>query len=517
MIDLEFDLVFWSAIYVVVLLVIGSFARQARQENTLSDYFLANRSMGFLVFLTTLFATQYSGNSFSGFPGQTYREGLAYFMSVTFVVGIAAGYMLFAPRLFALSRESRYLTPTDFLNDRFKSPALNFISAAIFTVALLNFLLAQLMALGAAFSGLTHGQIPYWMGVVGGGAVVLAYVLMGGMRAVAWTDVLQGSLLVIGVLVILVMVWMEVGSPTSVVRTVQLLRPEMVANPNLETCFFWLSNFFLLALGAPLYPQAIQRVYAAKKLSHLRRTLVVMAVLPLIVVSTVIFIGAAGIALFPELDRFASDQVTFRVLTYLVESNALAYYPALMVMMAVVAAIMSTADSCLLSLSSIVTKDFAARIRRLTPERAERQTGFVPWSSVVIMVVLVLLAMRPLTTLWGLLVVKFEILIQLSPAFVLGTLHDAKAPQAVAVNDIIKGLVAGLVVTLGMYVSGIQDLEGLQAGTVGVAVNYLVVVAAWAIRRGGIVQPPLTLQKPVRASGQRSDGGELPAPPAERE
>jgi SSS family solute:Na+ symporter/sodium/pantothenate symporter len=369
------------------------------------------------------------------------------------------------------------------------------------------------MALGAAFSGLTQDQIPYWMGVVGGGAVVLAYVLMGGMRAVAWTDVLQGSLLVVGVLVILVLVWVEVGSPTSVVRTVQLLRPEMVANPDLETSFVWLSNFFLLALGAPLYPQAIQRVYAAKKLKHLRTTLVVMAILPLIVISTVIFIGAAGIALFPELDRFASDQVTFRVLTYLVESNALAYYPALIVMMAVIAAIMSTADSCLLSLSSIVTKDFVARFRRLTPEQAERRTGLVPWSSVVIMVVLVLIAMRPLTTLWGLLVVKFEILIQLSPAFVLGTLHDRKDPRAFAVGDILKGLVAGLVVTLGMYVSGTLDLAGLHAGTVGVAVNYLVVVAAWAFRLGGIVQPPLTLQKPTRTPGQRSDETELPSPP----
>jgi SSS family solute:Na+ symporter/sodium/pantothenate symporter len=368
----------------------------------------------------------------------------------------------------------------------------------MFAVVLLNFLLAQLMALGAAFSGLTQDQIPYWMGVVSGGAVVLAYVLMGGMRAVAWTDVLQGSLLVVGVLVILVLVWVEVGSPTSVVRTVQLLRPEMVANPDLETSFVWLSNFFLLALGAPLYPQAIQRVYAAKKLKHLRTTLVVMA---------------AGIALFPELDRFASDQVTFRVLTYLVESNALAYYPALIVMMAVIAAIMSTADSCLLSLSSIVTKDFVARFRRLTPEQAERRTGLVPWSSVVIMVVLVLIAMRPLTTLWGLLVVKFEILIQLSPAFVLGTLHDRKHPRAFAVGDILKGLVAGLVVTLGMYVSGTLDLAGLHAGTVGVAVNYLVVVAAWAFRLGGIVQPPLTLQKPTRTPGQRSDETELPSPP----
>ena len=81
MTDLAFDLLFWCMLYVVLLLVIGTMGRQAKQSNTLNDYFLAGSSIGFGVLLFTLFATQYSGNSLSGFPGQIHRDGLSYFIS----------------------------------------------------------------------------------------------------------------------------------------------------------------------------------------------------------------------------------------------------------------------------------------------------------------------------------------------------------------------------------------------------------------------------------------------------
>jgi Na+/proline symporter len=480
--DLSADLVFSSVLYVVLLLVIGAFARQAREADSLSDFFLGNRTLGFGVLLFTFFATQFSGNSFQGFPAQVYREGMSYFMGVTFTVGIVAGYLLFVPRLFSLARQHTFITPTDYIWHRYGSPVLSYAAAGIFVIILCNFLLAQLIALGQAFSGLTGGQIPYWAVVVGGGIVVLAYQIMGGLRAVAWTDVFQGSLLIVGLLVIITMIWMEVGSPAAVARSVQLLRPELMATPDWEVCFIWLSNFLLLALGSPLYPQVIQRVYAARRVRELKRVLATLAIIPLLTGTGVVFIGAAGIALFPQLDRIASDQVTFRVLSYLVESSALTYYPVLLVMMAVLAAIMSTADSCLLSVSSIFTKDIVARARGLSEEEAERLLPLAPWFSIAVMAVLVVLAMWPLTTLWGLLVIKFEILIQLSPAFVLGTLHERDDPKAFAVSEILAGLVAGLVVTLALYLSGHQSLAGLHAGTVGVAVNYALVLV-WRFLR----------------------------------
>ncbi len=391
--------VLWSAGYVVVLLILGGIGRRARRDSTFADFYLANRSLGFFVLLLTLFATQYSGNSISAFPGQTYRQGLSYIMSVPFMVGIVAGYLLFAPRLFSLSRQRQFVTPADFLAERFRSPSLHYLATLIFSVTLFNFLLAQLIAMGHAFEGLTDGRIDYTAGVIGGAAVILIYELLGGMRAVAWTDVLQGSLLLIGMLLVALLIGVEIGSPAEVISGIRKVAPSKIAIADYETCAVWLSNFVLLSLGAPLYPQAIQRIYAARRVAELRRALAGMALLPLIGITTVVFIGATGIVLFPSLEATAADQVTFRLLAFLVEANPLTYYPVLVIIMAVLAAIMSTADSCLLSISSIVSKDIVARLRGLDGRRAERLTRLTPLSSITVMTLVALVALLQPSTL----------------------------------------------------------------------------------------------------------------------
>jgi solute:Na+ symporter, SSS family len=479
--DISLDLVFASVLQVVLLLVIGAFARQARRERTFGDYFLAGRSLGPIVVLFTIFATQYSGNAFSGIPGQTYREGLSVLMSVTFGVALVAGFTLFAPTLFRVSRDKQLVTPTDFLHYRYGSPWVSHLATAVFVSALLNFLLAQLMALGQSFDALTDGQIPYWTVVVGGGAVVLAYTVMGGMRAVAWTDVFQGIVMVVGLVVVVLLLWVEVGSPVSVVRSMNLLRPELVAAPTWRTCSMWLSNILLLTLGAPLYPQAIQRIFAARNLRAIRTALGAMALVPLIVFPTAVFIGAAGSALFPQLDRMTADSVTFLVVRYLVESDTLAYYPALLVMVAIISAIMSTADSCLLSLSSIITKDIV-KARHRDVDRDSRLPAMVPVISALVILTVIALGIRPRMTLWGLLIIKFEVLIQLSPAFVLGTLHARDDRRAFAARDVLPGMVTGLVLTLSLYLTGHETIVGFHAGAVAVVLNYLIVVTARALR-----------------------------------
>ena len=482
--DFAGGIVVATVVYVLLLVVIGWLSRRARRERSLSDFYLAGRSIGLTVLLLTLFATQYSGNSLSGFPGQTYREGLTYYMSVTFMVAIVAGYLLFAPRLFTLSRHRQFVTPGDFLRYRYRSPAIYRIGTTIFVLVLINFLLAQLIAMGHAFAGLTDGRIPYWLGVVGGAVVILIYELMGGMRAVAWTDALQGILLMLGLLIVGVLLLDVVGSPAEVLERVATVAPEKVAVPSLISSALWLSNLLLLGLGAPLYPQAIQRIYAARRLSELRRALAVMAFLPHVAITTVVFIGIIGIAIFPDLGRLESDQVTFRVLAFLVEARPWTYLPMLMVMMAVLAAIMSTADSCLLSLSSILTKDIAGRVRRgraIDPEHLSRW-GIL--TSIGAMLIVVPLALRPPTTLWALLVIKFELLIQLSPAFVLGTWQGRNGEHRFGDRDILLGLVVGLAVALGLYASGNRSVGGLHAGTIGVIANYAVALVSSRLEPG---------------------------------
>jgi len=472
---LGYDLILWSALYVGVLLILGILGRRAKREHTLSDHFLAGRSIGFVVLLLTLFATQYSGNSFSAFPGQTHRLGISYFMTVTFLVGVVTGYTLFAPRLFSLSRGGGYLTPTDYLDDRFKSTPLHYLSALIFAFTLVNFLLSQLMALGHAFDGITGGAIPYEVGVIGGGLVILCYELLGGMRAVAWTDVLQGTILGVGILLVVALIVTVVGTPGQILEAIRDVAPAKVENPGWRTCVVWINNFLMVVLGASLYPQAIQRIYAARSLTQLKKALTVMAFLPLVAVSSVVFIGLAGIVLFPDLKGVASDRVTFLVLAHLVENHELAYYPVLLVLLAIVAAIMSTADSCLLTFVSILTKDFAGRWRASGEVDGSQVMRLTPVFSICTMAILVFLALSPLTTLWGLIVIKFEVLIQLSPAFVLGTLHSWGEERAFSARDILAGLAVGGVLTLLLYRTDLRSLYGLQPGVIGLCANYLAV------------------------------------------
>lgn len=491
MVDFTHDLVWWSLGYVVLLLGLGLVGRRAMPERTLSEFYLAGRNIGFFVLLLTLFATQYSGNSMSGFPGQTYRRGLSYVMSVTFMVGIVAGYTLFAPRLYSIARRYSFITPTDFLSHRFQSRPLNCLSATIFALTLFNFLLAQLMAMGYAFAGLTQGRISFTWGVLGGAAVILVYELLGGMRAVAWTDVLQGSILLSGMLVIVILLGLEVGSPAAVVQGILQVAPEKLVIDDWRICAVWVSNFLLLGLGGPLYPQAIQRIYAARRVSALRRALAGMALLPLIGTTSVIFVGAVGIMLFPHLTSLQADQVTFKVLVHLVDLRPAAYYPVLVVMMAVIAAVMSTADSCLLSLSSIVRKDFIARSERRADSltRSHRLNYLTPLISVTVIALAAGLALLQPTTLWDLLVLKFEILIQMSPAFVLGTSHQRNDKRGYTSRDILAGLTSGLAVALALYLFGYRSVYGFHPGTIGVTINYLL---CWGSRSWRLRDQPLS-------------------------
>ncbi|NIL98328.1 MAG: hypothetical protein GTO62_14655, partial [Planctomycetales bacterium] len=98
-----------------------------------------------------------------------------------------------------LQRQSKrfgFITPTDYLAHRFASPAISIIATLVMVVALSNYLLAQLMAMGRALEGLTRlpPETAYFYGVILLALIMVIYETLGGLRAVAWTDVIQGVL-----------------------------------------------------------------------------------------------------------------------------------------------------------------------------------------------------------------------------------------------------------------------------------------------------------------------------------
>ena len=178
---------FFVAIYLCSLLLIGWIGYNARREDTLRDFYLAGGGFGFFVLFLTLYATQYSGNTVFGVAGAAYREGFGWLVAVYYMLAIIVCYLIFAPKLYTLSRHGKYVTPVDFVQERFGSSALSLLASIVMIVALNNYLLAQLMTMGRVLQGFAgpYGDLAYTYGVLGMALIMLIYGTLGGIRAVA--------------------------------------------------------------------------------------------------------------------------------------------------------------------------------------------------------------------------------------------------------------------------------------------------------------------------------------------
>ncbi len=466
--------VFWQrsglvviGLYLLSLLALGWWGYRRRQRDSLRDFYLAGGRLGFVVLLATLYATQYSGNTFLGYPGQAYRIGFAWIMSVGMIMAVVVVYLLFAPTLHALASRFGYVTPSDWVRHRFGDRRLALLVSLIMAVALLNFLYAQFLAMGHVAVGMSDGRVPFWVGVVGLAVVIGLYETLGGMRSVAWTDVVQGLMLFVSVLVILVIAWPETGDIESISRRLLEVRPELVRVPSWQVCGEWLSSIALLGLGAAVYPQAIQRIYAARNALVLRRSLQVMVCMPLFTTFVVFLLGIMARGLLPEQTGLATDRVMPELLAALFHTGTFAQWATVIVLTGGLAAIMSTADSALLSLSSILARDVIGEWRPSLTEATLARSG--KWLSWVIIAVLVAMALRPPTTLWRLVEIKMEVLMQVTPLFIFGV----RSPDFDAATAW-RALCIGTSLSLAALFLGIDQVGGIHAGTYAFVINAVI-------------------------------------------
>ena len=464
------------AVYVGLLLCVGEIANRSRRNLSPGDHFLGGRELGVFVLFLTLYATAYSGNSLLGYPGKAYRAGFSFVMATGFMLAIIVVFHILVPRLRPASVQRGYITPGDFVRDRFGSqpggPALVLAVGVLMALALANFLLAQLKAMGEVASLVTGDLVPYAWGVVGLAAMILFYETRGGMRAVAWTDAAQGILMAIGLMTLLGWLLEGSGGLTQVTLDVAAARPEAVAVPDAVGCANWFSTIALLGLASVIYPQAIQRIYAARSGKALSRSFALMTFMPL---ATTLVVTLIGIAAIPRLDLMAgaaSDGVMPVLLREWAGAGAFGQGAAIVVFIAALSAIMSTADSCLLSLGSLMTRDLLGQ----TGDTA-RQTRMGKLLAAVVLVGIIPLALERDLTLWRLIELKMELLIQCVPAFLLGIHWTRQTASAT-----LAGLLVGTGFAVGLTLMGIPQWGGVHVGVVGLGLNFAVVVAGSSIQ-----------------------------------
>lgn len=185
--------------------------RGAIEARSAVDYFIAGRQLGFWVFICAATATSFSGWTFLGHPGQTYRDGFAYSFASFYAITIPLTGVLFLKRQWFLGRHFGFITPGEMLAAYFRSKLIRLLVVVVALVFSVPYVGLQLRASGFLFSVLTDNAIGVEFGTWVLAIVVVSYVATGGLKTAAYVDMLQVFLLAAGIVVIGVITLTYVG------------------------------------------------------------------------------------------------------------------------------------------------------------------------------------------------------------------------------------------------------------------------------------------------------------------
>jgi SSS family solute:Na+ symporter len=335
--------------YLLVALAIGAVAYRLT-DRTAEDYYLAGRGLGTGVLLFTTFATLLSAFTFFGGPNLAYRAGPEWILVMGLMDGVLFGLLWYfvGYRQWLLGRAHGYVTLGEMLGDRFGSRALRGLVAAISIFWLFPYVMLQQVGAGTALSALTNGAVPYWAGAGFITAFMVAYVVLSGMRGVAWTDTLQGVFMLTMTWVAFVWVAAELSSSGSLAGA---MPTEFRAlGGGLYSPQWMLSQAIGIAFGVAMFPQVNQRFFVGKSKTVLKRSFALWPVLVVLLFVPAFLLGswAQGVGLSVPQDS--------NVLPVLLNAYTPGWFAALVVAGAL-AAMMSSSDSMLLSGSSYFTRD----------------------------------------------------------------------------------------------------------------------------------------------------------------
>jgi len=416
--------------YFIVLISIGLLARR-RAKRSIEDYFVASRSLPPFVLFLTMAATNFSAFTVFGFSGAGWRTGYAFYPIMAFGTGfMALSFHLIGRQVWRIGKEKGLLTPPELVFYRFGSPALRFLFFGVMTAFTLPYLAMQPMAAGYALEELLG--IPYLAGAALVTAVMLGYTFLGGMRGVAWTDAFQGGMLIVLLIVALGVIATPFGGLSTANREVAARFPDLFSRPGAGGALspgIWLGYMLLWSLCDPMFPQLFQRFYAARSERALVTTMSLYPLITGFLFLLPVTIGVIGRLAFPDLPAGATSD---RIFPLLLSSYAPPVLEAL-VLTAALAALMSTLDSQLLTLSSMCTRDLVEPLlgRKVSP-----------WTGKLFVAVLALIglgiAWRPPDTFLAIATETFTGLAVLFPT-VLAALYWRRATAAGAIASIIIG------------------------------------------------------------------------------
>jgi len=340
--------------YLVVALVVGVLAYRVTERRA-EDYFLASRTFGTVVLLFTVFATLLSAFTFFGGPNTAYLRGPEWILMMGLMDGLlfAVLWYVVGYKQWRVGKEHGHVTLGETLGDRFGSTFLRAFVAVLSLVWLFPYVMLQQIGAGTALVGLTEGAVPFWAGATLVTVFMIVYVVIAGIRGIAWTDTLQVVFMLVMIWAALVWVLVAVGGLSTATARLGEVAPEFL---ELGSDFYTPQRMLTIAVsiasGVSMFPQVNQRFFTAGSEKVLRRSLALWPLLVVLLFVPAFLLGAWARGLGIEADVAAGDNVLPLVLA----EYTPAWFAALVIAGAI-AVMMSSSDSILLSGSSYFTRD----------------------------------------------------------------------------------------------------------------------------------------------------------------
>lgn len=354
---------------------------------TAEDFMLGGRTIGVVVmFFFVLFAVS-SSWTFYGFPGMLYRQGPAYIFFVWgSVAGFAGLYMFLGPRLWALAKLNRFLSPVEVLGERYRSKALRVILAVTILAFIIPYVGVQPLGVGRGFEALTG--LPLWVGAVYTAVLLVFLVLLGGMRIVAWVNIFLGTVYVtalLGSLIWIVAVLFPEGGLSEAAARVAVSAPAKLSAPGPDGTFTPVLIFgtFLVGLLAFSWPHITIGAMTARNKDLFKWFPLLIFILGGFFFYTIPFVWGSIVA--PAVSPGITDPAEAdRIVQTIIQTYLPAWF-GVFVLMGVIAAAISTAAVQLMMSSILVARDIVQGVFK--PNASDEEiTRIARWSVIGIVI-----------------------------------------------------------------------------------------------------------------------------------
>ena len=464
------------AVLIIYLGLLAAFAVWSRRETvTLSGFYLAGKKLPYWVVAFSTNATGESGWLLLGLTGMGYAVGAqAYWVVVGEIVGIALSWGVISRRLKRLGDETDSITVPDVLAARFNDSwhLIRAVAVVIILTMVTTYVTAQLVASGKALSEFIG--MDYKVGVVVGSAIIIAYTFIGGYKAVSYTDVLQGVLMLLGLIFVPLVAISAAGGWDSVTSNLVAQDPDLVSMFSFaEGMKGWVGIVSFVAIGLPFLgvPQLLVRYMSARDDTELKKARYVSVGVLLFFTIGAVTTGIAGRALFPGLE---DPETIFPLL-------ATELFPPLVsgvLLVIVLSAIMSTADSLLLLASSAIVRDTMQKI--LGSKKSDKAlSGYGKIVTILIGIVAIAFAIPEAQFIFYFVLFAWSGLGAAFGPVLICLLYYKKTTRAGVLSGMIAGFLTSVVWVLELKEQTYGLYEAVPGFVVGIIVTMLVSMATY--------------------------------------